>query len=379
MAAAILHRWVRIGLWALLAFAVPAAFTVLQTCLAREQNELAETQNELVLGSNELLEAQNELVAKQNNYWQRQLRQEAAQDFRARRAKLIATIYDERACREGEEPARGHTACPIASTRARTAAAQSLVQIEADIRNSPEDWNPIAVKNATDLSRADLRRVDLEGVLEITASLSDLSEAALSGADLSDADLSLSVLNNAMLAAAKFDRAKMRQAELRGATIFGASFQDACLERADLQGVLGMRIDFHGAVLRGANLQGATLQFSDLRDADLSESVSYVDQDWWRIDPKELPGSQRTQLQGADLVSANLSNANLYRADLREASLWHANLQGADLRAADLRGANLADTELGGVICDEQTRWPEGLNAPDCLSLELAISNKCNR
>jgi hypothetical protein len=67
-------------------------------------------------------------------------------------------------------------------------------------------------------------------------------------------------------------------------------------------------------------------------------------------------------LRGARLWDASLVAADLGHADLRDADLSRARLEDTWLVGADLRGARLDDAILTGVLSDERTRWPDGLD-----------------
>ena len=61
-------------------------------------------------------------------------------------------------------------------------------------------------------------------------------------------------------------------------------------------------------------------------------------------------------LSGRDLTGTYLNVANLRNAYLVGAILTNATLEDADLSGADLRGAVIMNTNLSGIITDENTK-----------------------
>jgi uncharacterized protein YjbI with pentapeptide repeats len=143
--------------------------------------------------------------------------------------------------------------------------------------------------NCSDLSFADMRRVDLTGARLIGA---DLTATALNGASLDDA-------------------------QLQGANLSGSFLQDASASTAGLE----------GAQLSGAQLQGANLAHARLQGADF-----YI-----------------AELQGADLFGAQLRGASLQKAQLQGANISFANAQGASFDSAQLQLVNFDHAWLQGV------------------------------
>ena len=66
----------------------------------------------------------------------------------------------------------------------------------------------------------------------------------------------------------------------------------------------------------------------------------------------DVPGGERANLRGANLIGTNLEDANLRGANLEGANLKGANLKGANLRCADFKGANLEGANL------DYSCWP---------------------
>ena len=111
------------------------------------------------------------------------------------------------------------------------------------------------------------------------------------------------------------------------------------------------RVDLRRLQLDGARLTGAQMRYTNLARARLQET---------QLD--------RGDLKGADLRRANLEGTQLTDANLSSAYLQGANLRRADLSHADLRGANLSDaildnTTLTGARANDATIWPNGVDA----------------
>lgn len=183
---------------------------------------------------------QNGFFQKQNGFFKQQLGQQAAEDFRNRRANLISTIYDRRRCLASEEPADSAPDCPAANRRSRAVAAIALVEVENAVREdleAPEDerrYRGVSVGDETNLNGADLVGADLSGA--------DLSDASLSDAKLGSADLSYAKLGGADLS-----YANLVDADLSHANLFGADLSHADLSGADLRGLDLSSTDMAGA------------------------------------------------------------------------------------------------------------------------------------
>lgn len=142
---------------------------------------------------------------------------------------------------------------------------------------------PGARESELDLSRANLKRVDLSGIV-----------------DLPPLDL----------AWARLDGANLRGTNLRGArgievNLEGAVLSDANLSEARIQEAHGSKAIFHGTVMQGVKLQKATLAGA--------------------------------QFQQAELQSAHFEGADLQGASFQQADVDDAFFQGAKLEAAALR------------------------------------------
>ncbi|MBB3603805.1 hypothetical protein FHT40_003466 [Mycolicibacterium sp. BK556] len=110
-------------------------------------------------------------------------------------------------------------------------------------------------------------------------------------------------------------------------------------------------------ILTGKNFDGVLLDASSLVKAWLP-AVSLTNASLQRAN---LNAAKFTD---ADLAGANLSMTNLHSARLDHAELTGANLYAADLSYANLVGANLAGANLGRIVYDATTTWPEGFTPP---------------
>lgn len=138
-----------------------------------------------------------------------------------------------------------------------------------------------------DLSRCDLRGVDLTGAYLARASLqgSWLGRAVLAGINLDGADLSLASFDTAdlrfaslqmrdpaLLRATRFDHADLSDADLRGSTLLNTSFKKAKLHRTRFESAeLTFMSDFTEADLFCAHLEGV-----DLRNATGLETATML-------------------------------------------------------------------------------------------------------
>lgn len=187
----ILHRLIRVGLWTLVVGLVPIL----------------------------LLLWQNLLIGDQNQYFREQIAEMREQDRTARRAQLIATIYDED-CSGSSRVRDGRSQCEmVASLRAREEAVKAFIALER-----------------------------LQGNAEIDLYNARLDLLSLTGADLSGINLEGAFAKNANLEKADLSSTNLRRVEFAGANLSGAN-----LTKANLVGTRLL-----GANLEGTNLKGAT-------------------------------------------------------------------------------------------------------------------------
>ncbi len=195
--------------------------------------------------ANHKLERQNQLIAAQNDFFRSQIRQQALLDFRSRRAQLIATLFDERPCWDGETPAMGHKMCSASSIQARGAAAVTLARIEAAAQVDRETFPAGEVPVMTDLNKTDLRGAMLAGA--------DFHHVSLSHADLTGATLLKANLEDSFLIGSNLSKVDLSNARLHDAKLFDVNLRDANLS--------------------GADLSCAVLVYADLTGADLSNAI----------------------------------------------------------------------------------------------------------
>ena len=196
----------------------------------------------------------------------------------------------------------------------------------------------------------------------------DLAGASLVGFDFSGADLREVMLEGADLSGAKFIGANLQGAVLTGARIDGADFSSANLYQANLSSSQGKSVCFHKANLSyshalsacwpSANLQGANLQRMlgiklDISAANLNNvcadkavlmEVLANDSSW------QGASLLKTVFLRAHLQRSNFANALLCKAVLNEARLQDSHWSGAELDSVQAGGAsNWSRAKLAGV------------------------------
>ena len=248
------------------------------------------------------------------------------------------------------------------------------------------------------MEKVNLRRSDLRGA--------SLRSANLTGADLFEADLREGAI-------AEKDshgdlHIRTHETAIDNVDTSEASFAHANLERANLSGMLAIRTDFSGAVMKncklvranlkqadfkGANLEGSDLSVADLTEADLSNAVltgvdmtmttihqttlddtltdepvgtpmsevvppvpdqlenhiRFVESDGTAGVPADLSGVDLRPIKlmaHLNLAALRASGATLYGVDMRGVKLQGADLSGADFRTANLEGADLRGAKL---------------------------------
>ncbi|MEO0481714.1 MAG: pentapeptide repeat-containing protein [Planctomycetota bacterium] len=201
------------------------------------------------------LREQTGAVVDQNEFFAQQLQQDSEADFEARKAQLLAIIYDT------EQRWPWSQEVPRASTRARAEAVLSYHALVAKRTPNARVRLTDAILADADLSHANLTDADLD---EANLNGADLNEAILAGAGLFDADLSYANLigadlNGANLTDADLTEAILAVAYLRGAYLTRATLNDATLTGADLSDATLSCAILNGADLNGANLTGANL------------------------------------------------------------------------------------------------------------------------
>jgi hypothetical protein len=240
LAAAVTRRLINAGIIGLFfASILPAGLLLWQNTLIRSQNQYFREQ----IG----------VMQKQNEYFQEQNKVILDDSTRARRAQLIATIYDEKDCGEKDCPPKAHI-------RSRVEALLVLNEIDRGLGRKPSfaeaKLQGAFLAEAYLADEVSLRHSDLQGA--------NLRKADLRGADLADANL-----QGADLYGAHLSRANLLRANMEGADLYEANLLWANLQRANLRETNLRRASLEGAFLRWANLQEADLREVNLRQAEL--------------------------------------------------------------------------------------------------------------
>jgi uncharacterized protein YjbI with pentapeptide repeats len=185
---------------------------------------------------------QLELAREQNDKLQVQIDAQREQDYIARRADLLATLYDRKENCEAIE--RASASCPHkASRRSREEALRAFAAIEHARTPPALSLRALVLPDASlagldlrdaDLTGAELDHSDLEAVL--------LQRANLRGASLVRTNLHRANLDQANLDGADLASASLASASLRHAELTTTHFDDTDLEHADLTGA-HMRAD----------------------------------------------------------------------------------------------------------------------------------------
>jgi uncharacterized protein YjbI with pentapeptide repeats len=181
-------------------------------------------------------------------------------------------------------------------------------------------------------------RCDHRRLMDIDFTGSDLCGSSFEGSDLTRA-----VFYCATLMRCDFRKAMLRWADLRGATLGGAQLAGAILDEADLRAAMLVASDAThgiGSIGERAGMQGSSLERARLDDL-VALGVDFTN--------CSLRGAK---LRNANLRNANLTDANLEGADLHGARLEGATLQGAILTGVDISALNLAPDALEGCIVD---------------------------
>ena len=190
---------------------------------------------------------QLELAREQNDKLQVQIDAQREQDYIARRAELLATLYDRREGCDLQEQRRG--GCPHkASRRSREEALRAFAYIEHTRPHPDLTLRELVLPYAL-LAGVDLRNADLSGA--------ELENSHLEGALLTHANLANASLARSHLEGANLDHAKLGYANLASASLEGASLRHAQLTRTTLDDAYLAHADLTGARLRSDSLRAA--------------------------------------------------------------------------------------------------------------------------
>ncbi|MEM8525906.1 MAG: pentapeptide repeat-containing protein [Bacteroidota bacterium] len=291
----VLHRFTRIGLFAILAALIPVLFLSIQTYLLSVQNDRIDLQNNLIeaqrrgslviLMSN-IMEQMNDEI----NEYKKQNPDVANDSIGYPLSQpLIGRIIG---LNEGFLPYRIFQDGDLTEEEYSVERGQLLLSLA----NSKLDSNTINnICNRTTFRQSYLRGVNFSGInlrelqfapieqtlteydriyslgtiwsrnnRSIDLSLSNLNEARFvdanlggadfSGAKLADSDFSLAQIAYSDLSKADFSGADLSFTDLKGANAFAVNFNNADLGNANLNGVNLYAANLKGAVLEGASL-----------------------------------------------------------------------------------------------------------------------------
>ena len=178
----------------------------------------------------------------------------------------------------------------------------------------------------------------------------DLTGLSLAGADLCDANFSGACLARTNLQGLRAENAVFFCCDIRGADL-----QKANLRRSDLRGASLRSAILTGADLFEADLREGTIAERDA-DGNLSFRRHGSSQDSSDAGEASFANAnlERANLSGmlairTDFSGALMKNCKLVRANLKQANFTGANLEGADLSGADMTATDLSNAVLAGV------------------------------
>ena len=181
-------------------------------------------------------------------------------------------------------------------------------------------------------------RCDERRLMDIDFTGSDLCGSSFAGSDLTRA-----VFYCATLTRCDVRTATLRWADLRGAPLGGAHLGGALLAEADLRAAMLVASDAAygvGSIGERAGMQGSSLDRARLDDL-VALGVDFTN-----------CSMRGAKLRNANLRNANFTDANLEGADLHGARLDGATLKGAILTGVDISDLNLSPDRLEGCIVD---------------------------
>lgn len=158
----------------------------------------------------------------------------------------------------------------------------------------------------------------------------DLSGLSLKGRNLADADFAAACLEGCDLTGAKLDNANFFGADMQDAILAEAS-----LRRSDLRGACLRGADLSGADLFEADLREGTIAAADARLG--FKVIEPRHRDETEASGACLAGAnlQRSKMAGVIAVKADFSGAVMKDCKLVRANLKQADFRGADLAGAD--------------------------------------------
>ena len=171
----------------------------------------------------------------------------------------------------------------------------------------------------------------------------DLTFKNLTLRELSNADLRFGNLSNSDLTGANLSKANMLNVEfnksiLKNVDMSKANLKHAIFKNADLEGINLEKAQLLGTYFGYANLKDANLKDAQIKSSNFTFSnLSHVN------------------LENADLRASDLSHINFSYANLKNADLSHSDLSYSDFSNADLRGLYYYNTNVIGIITNDET------------------------
>ena len=205
----------------------------------------------------------------------------------------------------------------------------------------------------------------------------DLSGLCLKGRNLADADFAAACLERCDLTGARLDNANFFGADMQDAIL-----ADVSLRRADLRGACLRGADLSGADLFEADLREGTIAAADAKLG--FKVIEPRQRTETEAQGACLAGAnlQRSKMSGVIAVKADFSGAvmkdcKLVRANLKQADFRGADLAGADLSGADLSGADLRDAILVG--CKMTMSRADGADMEGALTDRSTVGEPVDR
>ena len=205
----------------------------------------------------------------------------------------------------------------------------------------------------------------------------DQSGLCLKGRNLADADFAAACLERCDLTGARLDNANFFGADMQDAIL-----ADVSLRRADLRGACLRGADLSGADLFEADLREGTIAAADAKLG--FKVIEPRQRTETEAQGACLAGAnlQRSKMSGVIAVKADFSGAvmkdcKLVRANLKQADFRGADLAGADLSGADLSGADLRDAILVG--CKMTMSRADGADMEGALTDRSTVGEPVDR
>ncbi len=311
VAAHIIKRFIRVGLFGILITIIPLLFVAVQTYLLNRQNTLLQLQNEKIDQQTYLIESQrrNALVFELGN-----VLDAISEETNAGASNTISDLLIGRiaALSRSFRPYRYFQG----DTLSKELSPERSQLLTSLIESSLSENTLTKIFQRGDFSQSDLYRANLSvnpffrtrfhipsdihiGQQEISFNAesqlspgkvylreidlhhADLREANLTQADLRNADLSYAELDFADLTATDGRNANFYEAQLVGAKLGRANVENAFFKDANLQNASFAEANLSEALLSGANLTGTNFRSADLTGVNLQKAI-VEDPDWFQ-------------------------------------------------------------------------------------------------